>query len=235
MMLEVKDLSNSYIRNGAPFFAVDHADLDLHPGDFVCVTGRSGSGKSTFLNLAAGLLHPDGGRIALEGKDYGGLDDNALSALRRERIGYIPQGTGILPSLSVLDNIRLPLALGKGLRSGCRRAGAPRDADVVGKARALMKRLEIGHLEKERPSRLSGGELRRVAIARSLIADPALIIADEPTGDLDPVTTEIVMALLAEINRQGTAILLSTHESENVCYGSRHLVMDNGILRELPV
>ena len=221
MLLEMIELSKKYMRNGEPFFAVDHGELLLQSGDFVCITGRSGSGKSTFLNLAAGLIHPDEGQIALDGKDYGGLNDKALSALRRERIGYIPQGTGILYSLSVLDNVRLPMALGSGRRGGHSRADAPRDADVVRKARALLSRLEIAHLEKENPRHLSGGELRRVAIARSLIADPALIIADEPTGDLDLITTEIVMSLLAEINRQGTAVLLSTHEFENVCYGEQ--------------
>lgn len=232
MLLEVRDLSKRYIRNRESFFAVAHADLHLQPGDFACITGRSGSGKSTFLNMAAGLLRPDEGQIALEGKDYDGLNDKALSALRRERIGYIPQGTGILFSLSVLDNIRLPMALGTGRISGRLRKDAPRDADAVRKVRALMERLEIAHLENEHPHRLSGGELRRVAIARSLIADPALIIADEPTGDLDPATTEIVMTLLADINRQGTAVLLSTHESENICYGNRHLIMDKGRLQE---
>lgn len=131
MLLEIRELSKRYMRNGAPFFAVDHADLNLQPGDFVCITGRSGSGKSTLLNLTAGLIHPDKGRIVLDGNDYSGLNDKALSALRRERIGYIPQGTGILYSLSILDNIRLPMALGAGRSGGRQRAGTPREADVV--------------------------------------------------------------------------------------------------------
>jgi putative ABC transport system ATP-binding protein len=224
MLLEVNGLVKRYERGGAPLFAADHLSFSLGAGDFVSITGRSGSGKSTLLNLLAGMLRADEGDIAFDGDRYGALDDAALSGIRNRKIGYIPQGHSVLYDLTVGDNVRLPLYL---------RAGVEREAEIRGRVRALLGRVGIAALENEYPHRLSGGELRRVAIARSLVADPKILIADEPTGDLDPTNTAEVMALFQDIHRRGTAVLMATHETDNIRFGNRHFIMDAGKLREV--
>jgi putative ABC transport system ATP-binding protein len=230
MLLEVEGLVKKYRRGNREFFAVDHVDLQVDARDFVCVTGHSGSGKSTLLNILAGLLSPDAGFVSLEGNEYGKLDDETLSELRNKRIGYIPQGYSVLYNLSVLDNVLLPLNVGR--RSATNAAtgsgllpGTPKEA-----ALKLLARVGIEGLANESPRNLSGGELRRVSIARSLIHAPAILIADEPTADLDPVTTRKIMDMFEEIHTQGVAVILSTHEEAVSQSGTRRLVMENGIL-----
>lgn len=218
MVLEVKDLCKQYTRGGRPFYAVDHVSLTMDRGEFVSIIGRSGSGKSTLLNLIAGLLDPTAGEIRICGRSLAGMDDAALSALRNTTLGYVPQGQTVLGNLTVLDNVRLPFYFGA-------RTGPSSD-----RARALLEQVGIGHLAGSLPRELSGGELRRVSIARAMMCSHDLLVLDEPTGDLDPRTTEEIMALLRGIARDGTAVLMVTHELDTVGCGDRVLEMDCGKL-----
>lgn len=218
MVLEVKDLCKQYTRGGRPFYAVDHVSLTVDRGEFVSIIGRSGSGKSTLLNLIAGLLDPTAGEIRICGKSLAGMDDEALSALRNTTLGYVPQGQTVLGNLTVLDNVRLPFYFGA--RTG------PSSA----RARALLEQVGIGHLAGSLPRELSGGELRRVSIARAMMCSHDLLVLDEPTGDLDPRTTGEIMTLLRGIAQSGTAVLMVTHELDTTGYGDRVLEMDCGKL-----
>ncbi|MDR0852165.1 MAG: ABC transporter ATP-binding protein [Clostridiales Family XIII bacterium] len=219
-MLTVQNVNKEYRRGETPFFAVEDANLQVENSDFVCVTGRSGSGKSTLINLISGLLRPDSGSISLDGTALDTMRDDALSHFRNTHIGHIPQGHSLISYLSVLDNVRLPYYL------------YPRKDDVTARARDLLDLVGILHLQNDAPRNLSGGELKRVAIARSLICEPALLLADEPTSDLDSVTTAVVMKLFSEIHRRGTAVILVTHEENLIAYSNRHLIMENGRIKE---
>jgi putative ABC transport system ATP-binding protein len=225
MLLSVSGLKRMYRRGDALFPAVADASFAVAGNDFVCITGESGSGKSTLLNLIVGLLRPDEGAILFEGRDIAALTDKDRSRLRNSRIGCIPQGYSLLNNFSVLDNVCLPYCLYDATR------GARREA--IKRAEALLLRTGILHLAAERPQKLSGGERRRVAIARSLIADPSLLVADEPTGDLDPGTAASILAFFAEIHRAGTAIVMVTHERDRISFANRHFVMETGRLREI--
>jgi len=218
MVLEVKGLCKEYMRGSQPFYAVDHVDFSMDKGDFVSIIGRSGSGKSTMLNLIAGLLDPTEGTVTISGQCLSGLDDEALSAVRNTVLGYVPQGQTILSNLNVLDNVRLPFYFSK------------REGASTARAMELLERVGIGHLAESLPKELSGGELRRVSIARALMCSHDLLILDEPTGDLDPETTSEIMELLQSLAKQGTAILMVTHELDTTTYGNRTYVMDRGRL-----
>ena len=218
MVLEVKDLCKEYTRGGRPFYAVDHVSLTMDKGEFVSIIGRSGSGKSTLLNLIAGLLDPTAGEICICGRSLTGMDDAALSAMRNTALGYVPQGQTVLGNLTVLDNVRLPFYFGA-------RTGPSSD-----RARDLLEQVGIGHLAGSLPRELSGGELRRVSIARAMMCSHDLLVLDEPTGDLDPRTTGEIMTLLQRIAQSGTAVLMVTHELDTTGYGDRVLEMDCGKL-----
>ncbi|MDR1972900.1 MAG: ABC transporter ATP-binding protein [Treponema sp.] len=226
MLLEIEGLTKEYKRNRLPFPAVKDAALSIGAGDFVYLTGRSGSGKTTLLSMAAGLLKPTAGTVSLEGKNIFTLNDGEISFLRNTKIGYIPQGLSLLPNLTVEDNVRLPLYL-SGKLSG---KDLPREGTK--KARSLLEQVGIAHLAQAYPPQLSGGEQRRVSIARALINDPVLLIADEPTGDLDQETTAEIMRLFSDIAGKGAAVLLVTHEPETVPYGNRHYLMKAGTLTQ---
>ena len=223
MLLEAKELIKQYTRGGSSFSAVDGVSLTVNPGDFICITGKSGSGKSTLLNMLAGLLTPTSGQIAYDGRVYEGFNDRDISEVRNTRIGFIPQGRSLLNNFSVLDNVALPFYLFK-------REGNPWELASV-----LLKNLGIAHLASMYPAQLSGGESRRVAIARALINTPGILIADEPTGDLDTETTKDIMALFGYIVEKGTAVLLVTHDPAAASYGKRQLKMALGRLTEEPL
>jgi putative ABC transport system ATP-binding protein len=218
-MLDAQALTKSYRRGTSAFLAVDTVSFTLREADFVCVTGHSGSGKSTLLNMIAGLLPPDSGQVIFEGQHLTALDDEALSRLRNDKIGYIPQGHSILANFNVLDNVRLPYYLNG------RRAGDP-----TKRALELLEQMGVAHLAQQYPAQLSGGELRRVAIARGLINAPRLLIADEPTGDLDPGSAAEVMDLFAAAARNGTAVFLVTHDLQNLRHTQLHWRMEAGRL-----
>ncbi len=220
MFLEIQKLSKQYQRREKVFFAVDSVDLSISRGDFISIVGRSGSGKSTLLNMIAGLSTPTSGNIRLEGADICSMKDRKISEYRNSRLGYIPQGAAALSNLTVFDNVRLPYYLSK--RSG----------DASGRASFLLDKVGISFLAPMYPSQLSGGELRRVLIARALMNEPDILIADEPTADLDIETTKDIMELFSRINKSGTTVLIVTHELDTVEFGNRVLTMSSGLLTE---
>lgn len=223
-MLRAEGISKNYYRkrDGSNVFtAVQPIDFELPEGQVTEITGRSGSGKSTLLNLLAGLLAPSTGKVWLDDADLYALPDGALSRLRNRRIGVIPQGQSGLHSLTVLENVLLPARLyGRGPVPEAR-------------ARQLLERMGIADLADVRPGDLSGGEMRRMAIARALILEPSVVLADEPTGDLDDGNTAAVLELLRDTARQGAAVLLVTHEAGAARYADAVYRMDGGrLIRE---
>ncbi|MDR0357173.1 MAG: ABC transporter ATP-binding protein [Clostridiales Family XIII bacterium] len=220
MMLEALEISKEYKRGDRPFFAVDGVSLSIDKGEFICIVGRSGSGKTTLLNMLTGLLTPDSGKIAFDGVAYDRLGDDELSLLRNTRLGYIMQGRGVLRNFTVLQNTILPRALFK------------RAEDPEAKAISLLDRVGIRHLADQLPARLSGGELRRVSIARALLSTPDLLIADEPTGDLDEETAAEILSLFRSVAEEGTGVLMVTHDLDATSLADRTLVMQSGRLRE---
>ncbi|MDR2370349.1 MAG: ABC transporter ATP-binding protein [Treponema sp.] len=217
-LLELRELSKEYRRGGRVFNAVNRVNLSVEPGDFISITGRSGSGKTTLLNMGAGLLNPTGGTVLFEGKDVYTLRDKDISFLRTEKIGYVPQGQSLLSNFTDFDNVRIPWALFK------------RGGDVEGRAFTLLEKVGISHLAASYPKELSGGEMRRAAIARALVNKPRLLIADEPTGDLDTETTAEIMKLFKAVAQEGTAVLIVTHELDTLDYGNKTYSMDAGNL-----
>ena len=217
-MLRTEGVFRNYLRRRGEsntFTAVQPLDFELPAGKLTEITGRSGSGKSTLLNLMAGLLQPTGGKVWLDDTDLYSLPDGALSRLRNRRIGVIPQGQSGLLTLTVLENVLLPAQLYD---------GAPKtDA-----AMALLERVGIADLAQVKSGELSGGEMRRMAIARSLMMKPDVVLADEPTGDLDDENTAAVLALLRDTAREGAAVLLVTHEAEAANYADAVYRMDAG-------
>jgi len=218
MLLEIKKLTKEYKRGASSFKAVDNVDLSISEDDFVSIIGRSGSGKSTFLNMIASLIIPTSGSLELEGQNILSKKDKVTSFYRNSKIGYIPQGYSTLSNLTVLDNVRLPFFFYK------------REGDATEKALDLLEKVGIPHLAQSYPKELSGGELRRVSIARALINSPAILLADEPTSDLDSLTTTDIMQLFEQISQNGTAILMVTHELDTVNYGNSVYVMNSGVL-----
>ncbi len=220
MALEVKSLTKEYTRGRKIFRAVNRVSFTVCRGDFVNIVGRSGSGKSTLVNMLACLLTPTEGSIEIDGLNVGDLQDKAASAYRNSKIGYISQGQSTLASLNVLDNVRVPFYLSK-------REGSPEK-----EARFLLERTGISHLADTYPKHLSGGEVKRIAIARALINQPDYVIADEPTSDLDVRTAAEIMKLFKEIAETGTAVVMVTHDLEALEYGNRTFVMEEGRLTE---
>ncbi len=227
MLLEVSNLSKEYTRGNQTFFAIKDVWLKLKEGDYTIIIGRSGSGKSTFLNLIGGLLTPTSGEIHVLGLNTKSLNDREMSLLRNSTISYIPQGHSILSNLSVLDNVRLPYFLHK--RQGDEDKEYKEDVDK--KATSLLEKVGIAYLANTYPKHLSGGELRRVSIARALINCPKILLADEPTNDLDTQTANEVMSLFSEIASGGTAVLLVTHDLNSIHHGNHVYQMSDGALK----
>lgn len=217
-MLEIKNISKSYTRANKAFFAVKDVSLEIKRGDFIHIIGRSGSGKSTFLNIVAGLLSADSGELLFEGQNYILLEDEEKSIFRNKTIGFIPQSPALLSYLTVLENIRLAYDL------------YHTDGSSEEKARYFLKELRLEHLADSYPKELSGGELRRVIILRALITDIQILIADEPTSDLDIEASKEVMELLQKLNERGLTILIVTHELDTLKYGKSIYTMSEGVL-----
>jgi putative ABC transport system ATP-binding protein len=219
-LIVAEALEKTYAEGATPVAALRGVSLSLEPGDFVALTGPSGCGKSTLLHLCGAMDRPSAGTLTIEGRDVGGLNDDALTSLRRDRIGFVFQFFNLLPTLTIGDNIALPCLLA-GLSA---KTAEQRAAD-------LAARVGIGHRLTHYPQQVSGGEAQRAAIARALVHQPALLIADEPTGNLDSANGATVLALLAELNRDlGVTMLLATHAAEVAAAAGRTLRMRDGRL-----
>src|SRR6266480_4369357 len=203
MLIELRNVTKVYGSFPGAFRALDGVSVIVEPGEFVSVIGPSGSGKSTLLNLMAGLDVPHGGRIRLEGQDLARMSDQALSNLRLREIGFVFQSFNLLPALTVWDNVAWPLEFA-GVKRARLRAAVE---DVLG-------RVGLADRHARRPGELSGGEQQRAAIARALVNKPSVILADEPTGNLDSQTGEEIMALFEDLYQHGNTIILVTHERD---------------------
>lgn len=290
-LLELVDLTRQFVRRGTPFDAVSHVDLTIDAGEFVAIVGRSGNGKSTLINMVAGLVRPSSGTVHVDGREVTELSDKELSLLRNRTIGFVTQSQTLLGNLTVLDNVILPATMFPdalpfmeaenkddaaaqkqnstaetvpGIESEADNDSAsdenstesstepdPFMPDVIApitgtdqslysalgqpdvlteRAKHLLTQLGVADLADSYPRELSGGEMRRVSIARALMNQPKLLIADEPTGDLDQESTDIVMQLLRSQADNGTAILMVTHDSDALEYADKVYRMDAGVL-----
>lgn len=205
-LLEVKDLCRTYRQGDTDIHAVDHVSFSMEKGDMLAIVGQSGSGKTTLLNLLGCIEKPSAGKVLLDGQDIHSLSDQESAKLRRQKIGYIYQDFKLLPILTAKENILVPAMLDGG------KLPVPR-------VRTLADRLGIGNRMNHLPSQLSGGQRQRVAIARALINQPSILLADEPTGNLDKASAQEIIDLLLDLNRAGNTIILVTHDEgfANLC------------------
>jgi len=226
-LIEIRDLVKVYSLGEIEIRALDGVSLSIAKGEFVAIMGPSGSGKSTLMNLLGCLDHPTAGSYVLDGVDVSRLDGNARAEIRNAKIGFVFQSFNLLPRTTAIENVELPLLYSdNGVGSG----------DRLARAKESLRRVGLAGREKSTPSQLSGGQQQRVAIARALITGPPIILADEPTGNLDTRTSEEVIAIFQELNDQGETVLLITHESEIAHYAKRIIAMRDGkIVRDEPV
>ena len=222
-VIRVVGLGKSYATAAGLFPALRGVDLTIQPGEYIAIMGPSGSGKSTFMNLLGCLDTPTMGDYFLAGQNVAHMDKDALAVLRNRTLGFVFQGFNLLPRMSLQDNVALPLVY-SGTDKETRRAAAREMLDKVG----------LGKYAESLPSRISGGQQQRVAIARALVNKPHLILADEPTGNLDSHTSEEIMALFSELNREGITVVLVTHEPDIAAHAKRqvrfldgHIVSDH--------
>ncbi|EXU63987.1 macrolide ABC transporter ATP-binding protein [Streptomyces sp. PRh5] len=203
--------------------ALDGADFSIHPGEVVAVMGPSGSGKSTLLHCLAGIVKPDSGSVHYNGRELTALSDAERSGLRRGEFGFVFQFGQLVPELSCVENVALPLRL-----NGTKRK------EAEARAASWMERLEVADVAHKRPGEVSGGQGQRVAVARSLVTGPRVLFADEPTGALDSLNGERVMELLTEAARESrTAVVLVTHEARVAAYSDREVVVRDGKARDM--
>ncbi len=217
-MIELEGLCKHYGKGGRRMTAVADASLHVGRGDFVSIMGHSGSGKTTLLSLMGGLTRPTAGTVRVDGIDLWGMDDRNLARLRNRHIGFVYQFASLIPTLTALENVVLPVVF-----------GTP-SPDARERALGLLSALGMAERADAFPGQLSGGEQRRVAIARSFINTPAVVLADEPTGDLDEETEGEVFELFRRMNQQGAAFVLVTHSRELAALGGVRLRMDHGRL-----
>ena len=218
-LLQFEGVSKRFHRGTEEVVALDDVDLSIESGEFVALIGPSGSGKSTLLHLAGGLDQPDRGRVLLGDRDLAGLSIGDRAKLRRREIGFVFQFFHLIPTLTVRENIELPLLL-DGVKSN-------------GRTSDLIDRVGLGHRATHLPGELSGGEMQRAAIARALVAGPQIILADEPTGNLDSATSEAVLALLAEqVKDSGAALVMVTHDRDVAARAPRSHTLRDGKLQD---
>ncbi|NUR85820.1 MAG: ABC transporter ATP-binding protein [Nonomuraea sp.] len=218
-LLVAQDLHKAY----GPTPALDGAEFSIHPGEVVAVMGPSGSGKSTLLHCLAGIVTPDSGKILYDGRELSAMSDAERSALRRTEFGFVFQFGQLVPELTCVENVALPLRL-----TGVKRKEAER------RSLEWMERLEVADLGHKRPGEVSGGQGQRVAVARSLVTQPRVVFADEPTGALDSLNGERVMQLLTDAARStNAAVVLVTHEARVAAYSDREIVVRDGKSRDM--
>jgi putative ABC transport system ATP-binding protein len=223
-MVAVADLTRTYRTGRIEVPALRGASFAIAPGELVAVKGRSGSGKTTLLNLIGGLDTPDGGTVHVAGREVGELPEDDLLALRRDHIGYVFQSHGLIPVLSAAENVEVPLRL-------VRKNPAERDERV----RVLLSLVGLADHAAQRPYELSGGQRQRVAIARALANRPRLLLADEPTGQLDSETAAAIMPLLrAVVAGEGVTVLVATHDQTLLSEADRVLHLEDGVITESP-
>ena len=222
-MIELQNVSKTYETGELAVKAVDTTDLQMESADMVVILGRSGSGKTTLLSLIGGLTKPTSGHVFINGTDIWMLNDKALSEFRNQHIGFIFQFSSLLPTLSSVDNLMLPTIFDRSGKTGEKRA----------RANALLDRVGLGDRMELFPSQLSGGEQRRVAIARALMNAPQILLAGEPTGDLDEETEGEIIQIFREVNKAGTGILMVTHNSELTSAANRTFRMASGVLKKI--
>jgi putative ABC transport system ATP-binding protein len=220
MMIEVRDATKVYRRGRTEVHALGGVSLDVPRGQFLSVMGPSGSGKSTLLNLLGALDVPTSGSLRIDGKELSRMDDATLSAFRRQRLGFIFQFFNLLPTLTAVENVMLPSLLAGGVRS-----------KLLPKAEELLETVGLRKRAHHRPDELSGGEMQRVAVARALLSEPALLLADEPTGNLDSRTGTEVLRLIREATRErGLTVVMVTHDPRAAAVGDRIVRLADGAI-----
>ncbi|MEV5207219.1 ABC transporter ATP-binding protein [Micromonospora sp. NPDC053740] len=218
--IEAVDVSRTYQLDGVSVAALRGVSLTVQPGDYVALVGPSGSGKSTLMHLLGGLDRPTGGRLVIGGRDVNALAPPEMATLRNETIGFVFQAFHLLPRTSAVENVALPLVY-RGVSARQRRE----------RAAAMLGRVGLGHRLDHRPNQMSGGEQQRVAIARALVTEPTVLLADEPTGNLDSVTGAAVLELLEQLNAEsGVALVMVTHDQEVAARAHRRITMRDGVV-----
>jgi putative ABC transport system ATP-binding protein len=214
-MLKCESLSRTYLSGGRELTVLKDISFEVEPGGFVAIVGPSGSGKTTLLGLLAGLDRPSTGRVWLDGQDLDALDEDGRARLRRERVGFVFQSFQLIPTLTALENVQVPLELAGG--------------DGAAPARDLLERVGLGGRGHHYPAQLSGGEQQRVALARAFSNRPRILFADEPTGNLDVRTGAVIIDLMGELNRQvGTTLVLVTHDPDLASRARRTIRLADG-------
>jgi putative ABC transport system ATP-binding protein len=213
-MLEIKDVSKIYGEGDGRVVALDNVSFTVEKGDFIALMGHSGSGKSTLLNIIGGLDRLSKGEVVLDGERLDSLSESELVRIRRDKLAYVFQQYDLLPSLSAIENVLLPLTF-------C-------NVDRNGKAMELLGKMGLAKRATHRPSQLSGGEQQRVAIARALVNDPLLLLADEPTGNMDQKTGNEILDLFVELNREGRTIIMVTHNPDAASRAHRTIFLRDG-------
>ncbi|MEU4332811.1 ABC transporter ATP-binding protein [Nonomuraea dietziae] len=221
--IQVSDVVKTYPLGAGEMLAVDHLSLTIATGEFVAIVGRSGSGKTTLLNLLAGIDRPSSGTVMAAGSDLGSLSESGLAAWRGRNVGLVFQFFQLLPTLTVAENVMLPMDFAKKIPVGLRR----------GRAQQLLDRVGIGDQADKLPATLSGGQQQRAAIARALANDPPLLLADEPTGNLDSGTADAVLKLFADLNTEGRTIVVVTHERDIRSIVGREITLVDGRIVEV--
>ena len=222
-MLGMKSVSKTYAHRGRTVKALDNVSLEIERGDYVSIVGPSGSGKSTFLLMFGGMLSPASGTVEVDGQSLYGLSPEKRATVRREKIGFVFQTFNLVPYLTALENVQIPLFLAH--------LG---DAEQKQRATALLKRIGLGDRLDHKPSELSVGQQQRVALARMLANDPPIILADEPTGNLDPETSEAVLGFLRDVNNEGRTVVMVTHDMRAAATAKRTLRLVDGAIADGP-
>jgi len=222
-MIEVEHLMKSYPIGGETFVAVNDVSFRVKDGEFLSIIGHSGSGKTTLLNLIGGLTKPLSGTVRIAGQNISKMGDRELSEMRNEKLNFIFQFASLIPTLNVIDNVLLPATFGRGSVK-----------DLYARAEELLESVGLADKKRVYPAHLSGGQQRRVAIARAFINSPEVVLADEPTGDLDPETEQEMVELFRSFNKDmGTTFIIVTHSNDLAALTDKQMRMDHGVLSEV--